>query len=212
MITNDKVNIEEKQEPRLEAMNCFQRLIVSSNDVDIIDIGPNDRRWIVLNPYNIDNKKEKLEFFTNVYADIRDKNIVRMFYDELIANNIDEKYNFQINRPATKYYEMLKIVNAPFIVKFFHGANISDKLDNLDNTVSGTQLYDHFCNWLLSNGIKYEFTNTKFGLDITKEFLKVDFIKCGIKKIRTSVGIKYIIDIDKMIDYIENTLNYNGDF
>jgi hypothetical protein len=210
MITNDKVNIEEKNEPSMPNMTCIQRLFILSNDVDIIKIDNDDRRFVVFNPYDIPDKTEKEVFFNNVYKDINDKEILRVFYDELMAMSIEENYNFQLNRPKTEYFNDIKTANTPLTTKFLYCADIKGSLT--DNTITSTQLYNHFCNWLLIVGIKFEFTNTKFGLDIKKDFLKKEFSFCGIKKYRTNQGNSYKIDIDILHSFIENELNYNGDF
>ena len=209
MITNDKVSIEEKNEPKLEVMNCIQRLILLSNDVDIIKINNDDRRWVVFNPFNIEDVKEKEIFFNKVYSDINDKNIMRVFYDELMSNDVEEDYNFQLNRPSTEYYEDIKTANTPLVIKFLYSANIEDSLDN--NKIKGISLYNHFCNWLLTVGIKYEYTNTMFGMEIKKHF-KDDYQLTGIKKTKGRQNMNYHIDIDTLHTYIKDTLKYNGDF
>ena len=208
MITNDKVSIEEKNEPKLEVMNCIQRLILLSNDVDIIKINNDDRRWVVFNPFNIEDVKEKEIFFNKVYSDINDKNIMRVFYDELMSNDVEEDYNFQLNRPSTEYYEDIKTANTPLVIKFLYNANIEDSLDN--NKIKAVDLYNHFRNWLLIVGIKYEYTNTLFGMEIKKHFKDDDNLS-GIKKTKGRQNMKYHIDIDTLYTYIENTIKYNGD-
>ena len=210
MITNDKVSIEEKNEPKLEVMNCIQRLILLSNDVDIIKINNDDRRWVVFNPFNIEDKKEKEIFFNKVYSDINKKYIMRVFYDELMSNDVEEDYNFQLNRPSTEYYKDIKTANTPVVIKFLYNADIKGSLDKTTHKIKGVDLYNHFRNWLLSVGINYEYSNTMFGMEIKKHF-KNDKLS-GIYKKKSKNGNEYYIDIDILHTYIHDTLNYDGDF
>ena len=133
---------------------------------------------------------------------------MRVFYDELMSNDVKEDYNFQLNRPSTEYYEDIKTANTPLVIKFLYNANIEDSLDN--NKIKAISLYNHFCNWLLTVGIKYEYTNTMFGLEIKKHFK--DEKLSGINKRKTKNNREYQIDIDTLHTYIKDTLKYNGDF
>ena len=135
---------------------------------------------------------------------------MRVFYDELMSNDVKEDYNFQLNRPSTEYYEDIKTANTPLVIKFLYNADIEGSIDKTTHKIKATSLYIHFCNWLLTVGIKYEFTNTMFGMEIQKHFKDENL--SGIKKSRGRQNMIYHIDIDTLYTYIENTLKYNGDF
>lgn len=209
LITNDVMNIENKNEPLMNNLKCLGRLIIMSDSADIIKIEPTDRRFVISNPFVINNVEKKTEFFNSVYADLDDLNIIRCFYDELLAVDIDKNFNFQLARPITEYYKILKSSNAPLFIKFLYDANIQESL--VDNKCSATAMYKHFINWCSCVGIKYETTNTKFGLDIRLNLLKHAFSISGIKKIRCNKGNNYLINIDILKKYIETKFGYIGE-
>lgn len=209
LITNDVMNIEEKNEPLMTNLKCLGRLIIMSDSADIIKIEPTDRRFIVSNPYVFADKDKKTEFFNAVYADLKDMNIIRAFYDELLTIDIDKDYNFQLARPITEYYKMLKSSNVPILIKFLHDADIESALT--ENKYDATPMYKHFENWCCSVGIKYETSNTKFGLDINLHLLKYDFAVTGIKKVKGKKNNHYVVDIETLKQYIETKFGYEGE-
>jgi len=76
-----------------------------------------------------------------------------------------ENYNFTNNRPITNFYNNMKEINLPIIVKFIE--NIIDKNTNEEIIkFTASELFSFVNDFIKNNNFKIEYTSTKFGLDI----------------------------------------------
>ena len=189
-ITADKFNINKKGLKSYENKNntCF---IFLTNNKNPIKIDVDDRRFVGIecnNTYANNN-----EYIKNLINDINDENITRSFYD-LLINNIDsDNYDFTLNRPITSFYTDCREINIPILYKFLENEIINNLHINVTNK-KYTNLFNTFLEYVKSQNCKYEITSTRFGLDI-KEFEAID-------KKRNNKGVVYIIDFEKLKEYM----------
>jgi len=110
-------------------------------------------------------------------------------------------YDFTNNRPITSFYNNMKELNTPIMVKFLE--NMIDK-DNSNSNINFTasSLYNSFNNFIKDNNFKIEYTSTKFGLDI-KNYE-------GIEKKRTKTGNQIFININQLKEHLK--LKYKIEF
>ena len=112
-----------------------------------------------------------------------------MYNSRKILLNIDcENYDFTNNRPITSFYEDMKEMNTPLIVKFFRHILLCG-----DEKYFGAALFKEFNDFIKANNYKCEYTTTKFGVDV-KKFK-------GINK-KKSNFIEYIIDRKELKKYL----------
>ena len=88
--------------------------------------------------------------------------MLRHFYNYFLNVNLNG-FDFINERPATSFYNKMKELNTPIIVKFLE--KVIDE-NNKNCSFSSTQLFDNFNEFIKTNNFKVEYTSTKFGIDI----------------------------------------------
>ena len=116
-------------------------------------------------------------------------------------------YHFQTNRPThTKLYNTMKSVNIPLLVKYLITI-IDDENNKNRNDISfkSTELYQLFNAFVSFGNFDFKVTLTKFGMDI-KEY------EGCISKEKRRDGNYYVINIEKLKEYLIQKKLYFDDF
>ena len=116
------------------------------------------------------------EYFTLLHNEIYNGEYDKSFYDYFMSIDL-ENYNFTNNRPITNFYNNMKEINLPIIIKFIE--NIIDKNTNEEIIkFTASELFSFFNDFIKNNNFKIKYTSTNFGLDIKNyEGIKKENIK-----------------------------------
>ena len=159
--------------------------IFLTNNDNPIKIPHDDRRFCGIECNN--GICNNAVYFKNLIDEMNSGKYNKIMYDYLL--NIDcENYDFTNNRPITSFYEDMKEMNTPLIVKFFRHILLCG-----DEKYFGAALFKEFNDFIKANNYKCEYTTTKFGVDV-KKFK-------GINK-KKSNFIEYIIDRKELKKYL----------
>jgi hypothetical protein len=149
-----------------------------TNNWNILNISPNDRRFVFFNCNNQYVGNE--DYFIPLVNDLKDDIVLSAFYHYLI-DEIDcpENFDFQKTRPKTSLYKKLQRVNLPNPIKYLlsikNGFEYIKYKGETYAKIKTTDLYDKYKNWCLK--YKYEvFSLENFETKI------IDDDKNGIKK------------------------------
>jgi hypothetical protein len=119
-------------------------------------------------------------------------------YDHII--NLDGLSTFhELPIPNSEYHEALKETNVCLIeeyIKSFTAKNMDKDSNTL--TLSGTQLYKDFSEWVQENGFKYETNVIKIGLRLKTLKLVSEDGKSPMVKSRLKVGNCYTFKFDEL--------------
>lgn len=193
-ITRDKNIIEHKGLKPYENINNIGFIFLTNND-NPIKIPYDDRRFCGIECSG--EMANNNDYFSLLHKEITECEYDRAFYDYFMSINL-ENYNFTNNRPITNFYNNMKEINLPIIVKFFE--NIIDKSGNEEIIkFTAIELFLFFNDFIKNNNFKIEYTSTKFGLDIKKYD--------GIDKKRTNRGYDIIINIQILKYHLTNKYN-----
>jgi predicted esterase YcpF (UPF0227 family) len=191
---------------RSSVMRDYTRLIVLSNNENIIKIEPDDRRWVMFKCYNFFIDPEP-EFFDNLHKDIINPDVIQKFREELLSINIDKDYNFQINRPITEFYSSMKSVNIPAIIRFMHQIIMPEREDKYPMT----NLCEYYNEYIKEQFETTTKVNSKsFGIQIKKYFY-INNIWYGIEPYKSGSVRGYRINQSALKTFIEDKYNYIGD-
>ena len=196
-ITAKENNIEHKGKAPYKNTNNIAYVFLTNNE-NPVKVPHDDRRFCGIECEN--NIANNYEYFTNLNNEINNKEYDRAFFNYLMGVDVNN-YDFTNNRPITSFYNNMKELNIPIMVKFFE--NMIDKYNS--STIinfTSSNLYDNFNNFIKENNFKIEYTSTKFGLDI-KNYE-------GIEKKRTKTGNQIIININKLKEHL--TTKYKIEF
>jgi hypothetical protein len=165
-----------------------------TNNSNPIPISKGDRRWAVfdVNP----EKRGNQEYFQKLISALEDDEVIQYFYHYLKYDVTTYKDAFELstNVPDTDAYREIKFMNAPIHLKFL--ISLLYKGDMKIEYFS-RDLYEQFKLWYAENkpGKESEIlTETGFG-----SILKKNDQEITIDNKRTERGIKYIMDITKII-------------
>jgi hypothetical protein len=181
LITEDRINIEKKGVDAISLQN-YNNFIGDTNNWNILNISPNDRRFVFLNCNNEYVGDEN--YFTPLVNDLKDDVVLSAFYHYLI-DEIDcpHDFDFQKTRPKTSLYKKLQRVNLPNPIKYL--LSIKDNLEYIKYRgeiyakIKCNHLYDKYKDWCLK--YKYEVFNLE-----NFETKVIDDDKNGIKKCKDS--------------------------
>ena len=187
-------------------VNDFTRLIIFSNEENIIKIEPSDRRFVIIKTYDF-HYDPKPELFSELYKAINDPECIIKLRNELLNYSVEQDYHFQRNRPITEIYKDLKEANTPSIIRWaWELTNIdSEEITTITNLCAS---YNEWCKQTFegSNSINVK----SFGLNL-KKFFNKNGQWIGFEKIRRNTGIKYKVNPPQLKDIIENTYGYVGE-
>jgi hypothetical protein len=187
-ITRPEIKIEEKGKEAFLITNNIGYVYFTNNENPLkIDI--NDRRFCAIQCN--DTIANDNDYFNALYKEMDNQKINRAFYDYFMSVEISDDYNFVVNRPITDYYKSCQSRNIPIIANFFEEQLM--KYHDKD-IVSYAKFYECFSDYLKQKGHKYDYSETRFGIDI-KSYL-------GITKKHTKKGRVYDINIQELKNYL----------
>ena len=196
-ITAKENNIEHKGKAPYKNTNNIAYVFLTNNEHPV-KVPHDDRRFCGIECEN--NIANNYEYFTNLNNEINNKEYDKAFFNYLMGVDV-KNYDFTNNRPITSFYNNMKELNTPIMVKFFE--NLIDKYNSSSNiNFTASNLYDNFNNFIKENNFKIEYTSTKFGLDV-KNYE-------GIEKKRTKTGNQIIININQLKEHL--TTKYKIEF
>jgi hypothetical protein len=187
-ITRPEVKIEEKGKEAFIITNNIGYVFFTNNENPLkIDI--NDRRFCAIQCN--DAIANDNDYFNALYKEMDNQKINRAFYDYFMKVKIPDDYNFVVNRPITDYYKSCQSRNIPIIASFLEEQLM--KYHDKD-VISYSKFYECFATYLKEKGHKYDYSETRFGIDI-KSYL-------GITKKHTKKGRVYDINIQELKNYL----------
>jgi len=205
VITCKTVRLADKGIKGIEVQD-YTRLMIFSNNENIINVEPTDRRFMTVKTWNFHIDPEP-GFFTRLYSAIENPKCINKLRNELMSMEIDEHYNFQQNRPETELYRDLKEVNTPSVIRW---AWCLSQLDD-KNDLTSTELCTHYNEWCKQSWETHTNTNVKsFGLNFKKHFY-INNNWIGFTKRRTKTNMVFAVNHEALRTFIENKYGYGGE-
>ena len=144
LITTPTVEINQKNVKSYKLEN-YARLLLFSNECNVINMTAEDRRYVITKS----GKKLNQGFYSSLYDDLSDKNIIKSVYEFLMERDISQ-FKFS-NRPINKAYkDMVKSNTNPIYEFIYNKCNESDKLEI---RMSQADLFNEYESFLVDNGI-----------------------------------------------------------
>ena len=187
-ITSTTVDINQKNVKTYKLKN-FARLLFFSNESNVLKLSQEDRRYVVIKSGN----KKDAEYYSQIYQDLKNKNIIKSVYDYLMNRDISE---FKpTKRPNNKAYQDMVNVNVNPLFEFMH-----DKLIDTEGIqkIKWTPLLQEYKSFLFDNGL------AKF--DINPKSIKSQLNDLGLEfktlKINGKSGKGFTFDTEKVLKNI----------
>lgn len=187
-ITRPEVKIEEKGKEAFIITNNIGFVFFTNNE-NPLKIDLNDRRFCAIQCN--DSIANDNDYFNALYKEMDDAKINRAFYDYFMSIDVPDDYNFVVNRPITDYYKSCQARNIPIIANFLE-EQLMIYYDK--DVVSYSKFYEKFAAYLKEKGHKYDYSETRFGIDI-KSYM-------GITKKHSNKGRVYNVDIQELRNYL----------
>ena len=187
-ITRPEVKIEEKGKEAFIITNNIGFVFFTNNE-NPLKIDLNDRRFCAIQCN--DSIANDNDYFNALYKEMDNPKINRAFYDYFMSIDVPDDYNFVVNRPITDYYKSCQARNIPIIANFLE-EQLMKYYDK--DIVSYSKFYENFATYLKEKGHKYDYSETRFGIDI-KSYM-------GITKKHSNKGRIYNIDIQELKNYL----------
>ena len=209
-ITEENTIIREKYISQYDQIN-YMRLFILSNNLNPIEISPDDRRFTVFKAHH---KKPTKKYFDTLHDDYR-KNPEQMqiLFNYLMSLDIS-KFDPRNDRPITEAYKTMQEHNQNPIYKFLHDNFINDDWkENFDPMfeckkrknkeeilVQSTPFYYCYKNYLQGEDMGY--------LVPTFKIIKTILADIGITKQQKKINGKnsdwYVIDIEELKDQLSS--------
>jgi hypothetical protein len=169
----------EQEKKGIDAISIidYTNYIFTTNNINSVKIPKDDRRYM---PISFNNSYlNNTEFFTKLYAQFANKNVMRSFYDELMSRDIS-KFSLSNNRVETELMRDMKFMNADPIEQFLDYWN-EHLTTHMERKMRSTELYQKFRHfWEVEEGKPYTMpTHTMFGIKIKQFTDRVTFVKNG---------------------------------
>jgi putative DNA primase/helicase len=183
-ITRPKNKIEEKSQKSYETTNNIGYAFLTNSEAPL-NIRFEDRRFCAIEcNVKIANNKD---YFDGLYIEMDSNEYNRAWYDYFMNMDIPDNYDFINERPQTTFYNDCQKRNIPILAKFFENEILQN---NKKVSCEYFRLYEVFAIYMKEKGYKFDYTETKLGIDM-KHYN-------GIEKKRTSKGVKYVVDFVKL--------------
>lgn len=205
-ITKKKINVNRKSVAQY-VVNDYCNYVFCSNNSNPIPIQKGDRRWAIFdtNPIMRGNK----EYFENLIDALEDDEVIQYLYHYLKYEVKTYKNAFELstNVPVTDAYREIKYMNAPTHLKFLISLLTKGEMEK---EYYSRDFYEEYKKWYAENRPGKEsdiLTETAFG-----SILKKNDSEITIDNTRTAKGVKYIIDIPKIVSGLINIKMLNEGF
>lgn len=205
-ITKKKLNVNKKTVAQY-TVSDYSNFIFCSNNANPIPLKKGDRRWAVfdVNP----EKRGNREYFENLVKNLEDDEVIQYFYHYLKYKVKTFKNAFELSStiPTTEAYRELKYMNAPSHLKFL--VNLLED-GEMKTEYASRDFYETYKEWCLNNKKGKEgeiLSETAFSIIMKKNNEEIT-----LDNKRVSSGVKYIIDIQKIIGGLKRLKMLNDDF
>ena len=198
IITADSVAFEKKGVDGTTINNCG-RYLFFSNNLTPVKIENHDRRYVVFKCAN--DRKGDRPYFNKMLDMFKDDNVVKSFYDFLMARDISN-WSAPATRPITDAYNAIKEANIPAMATYLYEEYCKYEYAELETKTDMSKrlampFFTQYQFWLNKNGwTKTEITSTKFG----REMVSYE----GITKSKTRDGMVYTIDYDTLKEFLKS--------
>lgn len=200
--TADKISLEMKGVDAFDIRNVG-RYFIFSNNTNPLPIDCSDRR-IVAFECNC-GRVGDYDYFNRLACALEDDGVLKGFYNFLMNEDITG-WRPHIDRPKTELYNELKMANMGVDKKFMNDYYNNSERNGIIE-MKATELYELFvvfCEDTENIHPNKIMTQTKFSLLISSQFASC------IEKKRTRTCVVFIIDLDKLYDYL-NELGFYFD-
>lgn len=200
-------------------INNYVNIVMTTNNDFVIPITQNDRRNVF---FRCDETYVgNTEYFSNLGSHIYKDEVARAFYEYLLSYNLSNIFNvyqveggLQFIRPKTEFSEELRNICLSPIYRFYSALTcytyntdcINDEFNDeeLYINIKASRLYSTYTEWFSRCNYNLKpYTLTKFFIDIKK-------IE-GITNKRKNDGMIYIIEKNKLKEYLIETKSYDED-
>ena len=147
LITTSTVEINQKNVKSYKLDN-YARLLLFSNETNVVQITAEDRRYVVIKSGN----KLDQEFYTGLYDDLKNKDIVKSVY-HFLSNRDISQFKFT-DRPKNKAYADMVQSNTNPIYEFIYNKTNESDTDTIK--IKQAQLFYEYQDFLVNNGIKID--------------------------------------------------------
>lgn len=200
MITTTEDNITHKGKDTF-TVKSVSHYEASTNILDPKKISDKNRRDVF---YRIEGKAKPKEYFTKLYDLIKNKDIMRDWYDFLMEQKCDD-IDWINSRPKGEYFEDLVEASRDMELSFLIDKIVcktetlaSQKAEDWTDKFKTGELFNEFRTFIDSKKIKYDTTDSKFGLKLLK--YKDLFAAKSKSKGYTTYKIDYIAACKHLID------------
>ena len=193
LITAINLKWESKGVNSVTLKNLGRYIFFSNNDTPV-KIGNTDRRFIMFECAG--DVANNYEYFTKLVSNFKTQG--REIYDMLMSRDIS-KWNPVAERVKTSVYEEVQSATIPPLAKFLEHMNYKNNESiqyDGDNMLEfmGVPFFEMYSAFLKKMEYGFSVSNTKFGREIKKYE--------GIEKKKTKIGVKYVINYEKLMKYL----------
>jgi len=197
MITNGTLNYEKKGKDTI-IVNNLTNLIFTSNNENALAVSTDDRRFVLFRCSNA--HRGDASYFEALAAHLEQPHVARGFYQFLQARDLSAyPYDFQATRPITEYYIESQMSSIPVISRFFSAITNYACAES----ISAASLYRKYAEFHALGNYKFLHTENAFGRDVKRI--------AGVDKRRTSSGMVYKLDFEKIKQHLIDTNEYDAD-
>jgi hypothetical protein len=205
-ITKKKINVNRKQQAQY-VVNDYCNYVFCSNNSNPIPIQKGDRRWAIFDTNPV--KRGDKDYFKKLIAALEDDEVIQYFYHYLKykVNTYKDPFELSTSVPDTDAYREIKYMNAPSHLKFLISLLTKGKMKT---EYYSREFYEKYKRWYEQNrpGKEAEIlTETAFG-----SILKKNDSEIKIDDKRTAKGVKYNIDIPKIVAGLKKIKMISEDF
>lgn len=201
MITAEKTLIEKKGKDPVE-VNSFSRFQFFSNRLTAFPVEDGARRPVIVQSSNkwlpdVIGFNKSVEHFTKLRAQMKDGRYQNAFLGYLLRMDISN-WNPR-NIPKSALHKELEENSQPPLVSFLADL-LKNHLTSEVTKMNATDCFNHFTKHLENKGQKYQYSLTKFGVELT--------INYGVEKTKSS-SIYYFFHRSKLQEILEKKYGYS---
>jgi len=208
VISAKKLNIEGKHKDPVKTLN-YCRLMFFANRYCAFPVEKGSRRPYVINcsdkylPENIGAEANK-KHFTELADIISDKDVQKLFYEELMKIDVDN-FNFK-EIEKSELHKILEDSAKPPLVDFITEL-IYKQTDNSKYVIHTIELLEKYTEYLRKRNMKFECSQKNFNVELQQVFKVEKFASNGRQKFRFNIQLvkdillkEYKIDVTNQDD------------
>jgi hypothetical protein len=169
LITDSNLTINNKGVQQF-GITSYHRFMITTNNEEPIIVRTDDRRNLIIR--SSDEMRGNRSYFTELYAHLTDKDVVKTCYEYFINLKDLDKFG-SIPVPITEYQQDMQ-ANAECPIMKWLTDYIKQYIDNKDRRIEllAKSSFAHFKLWCEKNSIHYEVNCQAFGLRLKRMNLK----------------------------------------